>query len=223
MLTDTNPAGRYWIKLDGTDVKEALQHSVKDKWAGDVDVNDNKLQQLREEYESRVSFIKSCTSTADVDTAKEQLLVDLEAVQTFLDTAFKAASKELRKKFDKKNANCEILKALNWDVVECNSLLQECMNCIHKFSNNCEFCAVAKSVESDYQLYLKNFFKKKSIPVNPPPFRMDWVSCAGDINLPHTPFPPARSPPNKKIKYNKILTYILRSIFLEIPHLELPR
>jgi hypothetical protein len=37
MLTDTNPAGRYWIKLDGTDVKEALQHSVKDKWAGDVD------------------------------------------------------------------------------------------------------------------------------------------------------------------------------------------
>jgi hypothetical protein len=29
--------------------------------------------------------------------------------------------------------------------------------------------------------------------------------------------------PNIKIKYNKILTYILRSIFLEIPHLELPR
>ena len=39
------------------------------------------------------------------------------------------------------------------------------------------------------------------IPVNLPPFRgnlprkslisrMDWVSCAGDINLPHTPFPP---------------------------------
>jgi hypothetical protein len=30
-------------------------------------------------------------------------------------------------------------------------------------------------------------------------------------------------PPVKKIKYNKILTYILRSIFLEIPHSELPR
>ena len=28
--------------------------------------------------------------------------------------------------------------------------------------------------------------------------RMDWVSCAGDINLPHTPFPPARSPPQQK-------------------------
>jgi hypothetical protein len=30
-------------------------------------------------------------------------------------------------------------------------------------------------------------------------------------------------PPVKKIKYQKILTYILRSIFLKIPHLELPR
>jgi hypothetical protein len=30
-------------------------------------------------------------------------------------------------------------------------------------------------------------------------------------------------PPVKKIKYNKILTYILQSIFLEIPHLELSR
>jgi hypothetical protein len=30
-------------------------------------------------------------------------------------------------------------------------------------------------------------------------------------------------PPVKKIKYNKILTYILRSIFLEIPHLEFLR
>ena len=30
-------------------------------------------------------------------------------------------------------------------------------------------------------------------------------------------------PPVKKIKYNKILTYILLSIFLEIPHLDLPR
>ena len=79
-------------------------------------------------------------------------------------------------------------------------------------------------------------WKNQEIPhnFNPPPLhgsllckslisRMDWVFCAGDIYLPHTPFPPARSPPNKKIKYNKILTYILRSIFLEIPHLELLR
>ena len=32
---------------------------------------------------------------------------------------------------------------------------------------------------------------------------------------------PFRLLPMKKIKYKKILTYILQSIFLEIPHLEL--
>jgi hypothetical protein len=68
----------------------------------------------------------------------------------------------------------------------------------------------------------------KLIPVNPPPLRgslprkslispIDWVSCTGDINLPHTPFPPARSPPNKKIKYNKILTYICDQYFWKFP------
>ena len=55
-------------------------------------------------------------------------------------------------------------------------------------------------------------FLHRYIPVNLPSLHgslprksliscMDWVSCVGDINLPHTPFPPARSPPNKKIVY----------------------
>lgn len=39
-LKETNPSGRFWIKLDGTGVKEALQHFAKDKWDGDVDVID---------------------------------------------------------------------------------------------------------------------------------------------------------------------------------------
>ena len=42
-----------------------------------------------------------------------------------------------------------------------------------------------------------------SIPVNRLPCkslisRMDWVSCAGDINLPHTPFPPTRYSPQQR-------------------------
>ena len=61
------------------------------------------------------------------------------------------------------------------------------------------------------------------IPVNPPPLCgslscKSLISCVGDVNLPHTPFPPARSTPNKHFPHvKKILTYILRSIFLEIP------
>ena len=46
-----------------------------------------------------------------------------------------------------------------------------------------------------------------------PILRVPSVPPVNFQNLPHV----------KKIKYNKILTYILRSIFLEIPHLELPR
>ena len=75
-----------------------------------------------------------------------------------------------------------------------------------------------------YQTYLLTLPPfRGSLPRKSLISRMEWVSCAGDIKLPHRPFPPARPAPNKKIKYNKILTYILRSIFLEIPHLELPR
>ena len=112
--------------------------------------------------------------------------------------------------------------------------------CRTVFFNGCRTVLVPNClVSGSFTLHLANSETRKRanapdivnrqlIPVNPPPFRgslprkslisrMDWVSCAGDINLPHTPFPP----PNNKIKYNKILTYILRSIFLEIPHLEL--
>ena len=62
------------------------------------------------------------------------------------------------------------------------------------------------------------FNAKYLIPVNPPPLRGSLpckclISCTRDINLPHTPFSPARSPPYKnfphvkKIKYNKILSW----------------
>lgn len=51
-LKAANPDGRFWLKLDGTDVKECLQESVKKVWNGDVDLGDGKLQLLRSEYEN---------------------------------------------------------------------------------------------------------------------------------------------------------------------------
>ena len=51
-------------------------------------------------------------------------------------------------------------------------------------------------------------------------------SSSGSIFLPILRVPPVNFqnlPPVEKIKYQKILTYILRSIFLEIPHLEFTR
>ena len=61
------------------------------------------------------------------------------------------------------------------------------------------------------------------------PLTHTFEPSSGSIFLPILRFPSVppvnfqNLPPVKKIKYKKILTYILRSIFLEIPHLELPR
>jgi hypothetical protein len=76
--------------------------------------------------------------------------------------------------------------------------------------------------KSLFVIYEKNMFKSNS----------QWHTCepfGGSIFLSILRVPSVppvnfqNLPPVKKIKYQKILTYILRSIFLEIPHLELPR
>ena len=59
------------------------------------------------------------------------------------------------------------------------------------------------NIRTDIQCKILKYSLLYNIPVNPPPFRgsllcksliyrMDWVSCAGDINLPHD------LPPTKK-------------------------
>ena len=50
-LKEANPSGRFWLKLDATDIKEALMESMKGVWNGDVDLGDGKLQELRVEYD----------------------------------------------------------------------------------------------------------------------------------------------------------------------------
>ena len=50
-MKDAYPAGRFWIKGNGCDVKPTLQQSVKGVWNGDADSGDGKLEELRTEYE----------------------------------------------------------------------------------------------------------------------------------------------------------------------------
>ena len=57
-LKSANPDGRFWLKLDGTDVKACLMESVKGVWNGDVDLGDEKLQQLRSDYENLLRVFK---------------------------------------------------------------------------------------------------------------------------------------------------------------------
>ena len=53
-----NPNGRFWLKIDGTDVKKGLMESQKRVWNGDLDLGDGSLQNLRQEYDNKVERIK---------------------------------------------------------------------------------------------------------------------------------------------------------------------
>lgn len=52
-----NPNSWWWIKGDGTDIKEGLSESMRMTWNGDVDLNDNKLQQAYNQYKQELDFI----------------------------------------------------------------------------------------------------------------------------------------------------------------------
>ena len=43
----SNTNGRFWIKLDGTDVKAAIMESQKKVWNGDVDYDDGKMKEAK--------------------------------------------------------------------------------------------------------------------------------------------------------------------------------
>lgn len=57
-LKEVNPDGRYWLKLDATDVKEALMKSMKGVWNGDEDLGDGKLQELRRQNDERMTVVE---------------------------------------------------------------------------------------------------------------------------------------------------------------------
>ena len=50
--------GRFWIKLDATDIKAVLQDSLEGKGYGDPDIQDGRLQALRAEYKERICDVK---------------------------------------------------------------------------------------------------------------------------------------------------------------------
>lgn len=56
-LKKSNPDDRFWLKLDATDIKVGLMVSQRNVWNGDVDLNDGRLEKLRQEYDCRLSMI----------------------------------------------------------------------------------------------------------------------------------------------------------------------
>ena len=158
---NNNPSGRVWLKLDGTDVKESLQHSVKGEWNGDVNLNNGHLERLREDFDNRLAWIELIQSSIEFQNILEIGISCLEADTEFLRNSFTNATNELQKKITIKTTNSETLKGLNWDVVECNTLLQQSLEFSSKLKSVVNPKDYVKSVKAEYATYLKNLFKKK--------------------------------------------------------------
>ena len=120
VLKSANPDGRFWLKLDGTDVKACLMESVKGVWNGDVDLGDGKLQQLRSEYENRLQVFKVLSKAESRNVLEDTLrrrLDELNADKDFLLNGLTVAIEGYRKKFNNNSTSEEALKNANWEVV----------------------------------------------------------------------------------------------------------
>ena len=77
-----NPHAIWWIKGDGCDVVPGLCESVRQKWSGDVDLNDGSLQNSYKLYLSRLDFV----TELGLGTRRERgtILVDLLSIHQTL-------------------------------------------------------------------------------------------------------------------------------------------
>lgn len=164
--------------MDACDIKVALQESVKGKWDGDIDLGDGKLQELRAEYDTRRTgaCIKDAVVTRDSLELKIRNIVDaLKNDQGFLADGLKQADSAFQKKFNSPNASQAMLKALCWERVEYNTLLQQsqafCATIDGLLTHLQPGCARVqdvgsslKDLQEDLQKYLRNLFVKKRQP-----------------------------------------------------------
>ncbi|XP_066278595.1 uncharacterized protein [Branchiostoma lanceolatum] len=127
-LKSANPKGRFWIKVDGTDIKPALQESKKGEWNGDPDLQDSKLEQLREEYDKRVKLCNDLEKERGRDGLQEriqELVTHFEEDTQFLQKSLQTTVNIYQKKIASTTTSEEKLKELSWEIVELSQLIEQ--------------------------------------------------------------------------------------------------
>ncbi|XP_019628684.1 PREDICTED: receptor-interacting serine/threonine-protein kinase 3-like [Branchiostoma belcheri] len=127
-LKHANPKGRYWIKIDGTDIKPALQESMKGQWNGDIDLRDGKLAELRKECDQRLELVNNLEVNKERASLEEKIKTLVNTFHDdshFLEQALTEAVNVYTKKMQVPTTPQEKLKELNWDVVETSHLLEQ--------------------------------------------------------------------------------------------------
>ena len=172
-LKEANPSGRFWLKIDGTDVKTALMESMSGKWNGDVDLGDGSLKAMRKEYDERVKCVNELTDQEqDKKVLSDRLVMCTSKLANdidFLSKEFTSAAESYKNKYDAPNTPVSTLKDSNWNVVEYQMLLQEAQqikltfeNCISKLND--DSCGnLIENTTVKVKAYLRNLFKKKRV------------------------------------------------------------
>ena len=155
-----------------------MQESVQGQWNGDIDLGDQRVALLHQEYQQRKSLCKASDllSSKDHLMARLQKLLDCLYVDvTFLADGLFAAQDAYTKKFNAPNTSQELLKALCWERVEFNMLLQQAQCFIEKYETmkaclcqqaprEKDVVTALQNVEHDALTYLRNVFVKKRQP-----------------------------------------------------------
>lgn len=177
-LKEANPDGRFWLKLDATDLKEGLMESVSGVWNGDVDLSDGKLQELRRVYDSRKSLVGGVAGIHNRNSLEVELRKCVDSFDSdipFLDEGFRLAVDDYRKKFDSRSTSDENLKNANWNVVEFQTLLQQAQQLKGAYEGQLGYLNPAlphdlqairtslRGLAADSKSYLRNLFKKKRV------------------------------------------------------------
>lgn len=177
-MKDANPNGRFWIKIDGTDVKAALLESMRKEWNGDVDLGTGKLLALRRQYDERGQIFREAPKAANQHTLQQSLMNVLENIEddiVFLTEGLEKATKLFQEKMRKATTSEETLRCLNWEVVEFQVLLEQSNNWLTLLTDllgelnphnpdRAHVVSILKDSGSDMALYLRNIYKKRRQP-----------------------------------------------------------
>ena len=155
-----------------------MQESVKGQWNGDIDLGDQRVAQLHQEYQQRKSLCKA----SDLLSSKDHLMVRLQKLLdclrvdvTFLADGLVAAQDVYTKKFNAPNTSQELLKALCWERIAFNTLFKQAQCFIEKYEamkaclcqqapREKDVVTALQNVEHDALTYPRNLFVKKKQP-----------------------------------------------------------
>ena len=149
------PAGRFWIKLDGMDIKAAIQQSMAGLWNGDRDLLDGRLQAIRAMYDQRIAEVEA------THPDNKAIFQHLEEDKGYLKESLNKAVKKYQDKFQREKASTEKLKELNWDIAELVDLSESATKFMAAYKAGTINARGHSNLRLDLKTYLWNLFIKK--------------------------------------------------------------